>query len=415
MTTARHRTPDGFCDGRAVNAMRTTVLHVITRMVRGGAQENTLATVLRVDPTRFRSILVTGPSEGPEGSLMECVEGAGVEVRVIPSLVREVTPAADLAAYGVLRRIMHDERPAIVHTHTSKAGILGRVAARRSNVPIVVHTPHGHVFHDYFGRLKTRAFITAERYCARYADRLVMLTENERREHLAAGIGGPEKFVTIHSGIDFSSLRVTMGRDAVRAAWGVGPHDRVIGTVGRLVPIKGQAHLIATMPAILARIPHAHLVLVGSGPLERDLRLAAQELGLQARVHFAGFRNDIANCLSAFDLFALPSLNEGMGRVIVEAMAMRLPVVASDVSGIRDLVVSGKNGLLVSASDRSALAEAILSVLCDPVLAACFGEAGYATAVPDYGLDNMITSIETLYDGLLKSLIRRSDGRRVES
>jgi glycosyltransferase involved in cell wall biosynthesis len=394
-------------DRRLEPARPAKVLHVITRMVRGGAQENTLATVLRVDPSRFCSILATGPSDGPEGSMMGHVEASGVDVRLVPTLVRELSPIADYSALRTLRRLIEEVRPDIVHTHTSKAGILGRIAARRAKVPIVIHTPHGHVFHDYFGWAKTRSFIAAEKYCARRADRLVMLTENERKEHLQVGIGRPETLVTIHSGIDFAGLRATKRPEEVRAEWSISSGDQVIGTVGRLVPVKGQTHLIAAMPAILARAPTAHLVIVGSGPLEAQLRQTAKDAGIEERVHFAGFRADVANCLSAFDLFALPSLNEGMGRVIVEAMAMRLPVVASDVSGIRDLIVPDKNGTLVPAGDHNALAEAIASLLGDPLRSAAFGQAGYAMAIPHYSLDNMIGQIESLYEELLARKLRK--------
>jgi len=438
--------------------MTATVLHIITRMTKGGAQENTLANVAGVDPRRFRSILATGPSDGPEGSLLEEVRAVCADVRLVPSLQRELSPARDLRALGELRRLIREVRPQIVHTHMSKAGILGRIAARRERVPIVIHTPHGHVFHSYFSPMKTRLFIALERWCSRYADRLVMLTENELKEHLELRIAPPEKFTVIHSGVDFGKLwgQATGGFDtALRACSTTGdglrrelgiPEDAaVVGSIGRLAPIKGHEHLIRAMAAFRCAPPppnprpperagesqsHSpgsggkgkawshlplagggkgegapgapHLLLVGTGELEGSLRRLAGDLGLDGRVHFAGHRSDVGRCLEAMDVFVLPSLNEGMGRVLVEAMAMRVPCVASDVSGIRDLVKPGVNGLLVPPADAGALAEAIGVVLNDATAARRYADVGYATAVPHYSVENMVRKLEGLYDEVLQ-------------
>ena len=379
-----------------------TILHIITRMVKGGAQENTLATVLKVDPTRYRSILATGPSEGPEGSLVDRAREQGADLRLVPSLVREVAPVQDLRALKHLIAIIRKEHPIIVHTHTSKAGVLGRIAARMCRVPIIVHTPHGHVFHGYYSRPVTRVFIAVERFCARFTNRLVMLTQNELQDHVKVGIAPADRFVVIHSGVDFTPFEgAPLSRGRLRDAFGIPPHAPIIGTVGRLVPVKGQKHLIAALPAILQKVPNVHIVLVGDGPLREELAAQATELGLAANVHFTGLREDVAACLADFDLFVLPSLNEGMGRVIVEAMAMRLPVVATDVSGIRDLVVHERNGLRVPAGDAQALACACIRVLSDNELARRFGEEGYHTVVPAYSESQMIARIEALYSELL--------------
>lgn len=370
-------------------------------MVKGGAQENTLTTVLKVNRDRYRSVLVTGPSEGPEGSLLERARDLEAEVRLVPSLVREVAPVKDLKALVHLIGVIHKERPLIVHTHTSKAGVLGRIAARVCRVPIIVHTPHGHVFHDYYGRAATRLFIIAERFCARFTHRLVMLTQNELKDHLELRIAPQEKFVVIHSGVDFSPfLEARPARGSLRTQLGIPPDALVLGTVGRLVPIKGQAHLIAAMPSIVQKVPSAHLVLVGNGPLRQDLEDQASRLGIADRVHFAGLREDVASCLADFDLFVLPSLNEGMGRALVEAMAMRLPVIASDVSGIRDLVEDERTGLRVPAGDADALASACIRLLSDNELARRLAEEGYRTVVPAYSEEEMIARIEALYEAL---------------
>jgi glycosyltransferase involved in cell wall biosynthesis len=215
------------------------VMHVITRMVRGGAQENTLATAAGIHGRGWESSLVIGPAFGPEGSLEpECL-AAGMRLLRVSELVREVSPLQDGKALRQLVRLMRRERPHLVHTHTSKAGILGRLAARRAGVPVVVHTPHGHVFHSYEGRLKTQLFVRFERACAPLADRLIALTETERREHLERRVGRPAQWSTVHSGVDFAPFQDCRGmRAAVRAELGMPADAVVLGTVGRLVPIK---------------------------------------------------------------------------------------------------------------------------------------------------------------------------------
>lgn len=393
------------------------VLHIITRMVRGGAQENTLANVARIHGDGWESSLVTGPALGPEGSLEpECL-AAGVRLIRVPDLVRELSPAHDLRALRELKAVIRRERPHVVHTHTSKAGILGRIAAAACRVPVVVHTPHGHVFHSYESGLKTRLFIGAERWCAGKADRLVALTENERREHLELGVGREAQWSTVHSGIDFAPFEAAPdSRETVRREWGVSPEAQVIGCVGRVVPIKGHQYLIEAFARAATGGADRHLVLVGDGELRDTLAERARALSLSVvahdkgekasgagpAVHFLGLRKDVPRQMAGFDLFALASLNEGMGRVLVEAMAMRLPCVATRVSGIPDVVVQGETGLLVPARDAAALAVALRELLQEPDRARRMGEAGRQRAVPGFSVERMVESLENLYRGELE-------------
>jgi glycosyltransferase involved in cell wall biosynthesis len=396
------------------------VLHVITRMVRGGAQENTLASVVGISSRGWQSTLATGPALGPEGSLEpECV-AAGVRLLCVPELVREVSLPRDLRALRRLTSLFRRERPQVVHTHTSKAGILGRIAARRARVPVVVHTSHGHVFHSYHGRFQTRLFVRAERACAGMADRLIALTETELREHLEVGVGRPEQWRTVHSGIDFSPLQVCPRlRDAVRAELGL-PRDAVVlGSVGRLVPIKGQRYLIDALARLAPAYPHLHLLLVGDGPCRSELVAQAKchrlkvvespDTGARpgearmAAIHLLGLRHDVPRLLTAMDLFVLPSLNEGMGRVLVEAMAMELPCVASRVSGIPDVVDDGDTGVLVRPRDPNALAAAVAALLEHPERAREMGRRGRRKVVPEFSVERMVDKLEVLYRELLEA------------
>jgi glycosyltransferase involved in cell wall biosynthesis len=403
-------------------------MHIITRMVKGGAQENTLATAIGLHGHGWESTLVTGPALGSEGSLEpECL-AAAVRMLRVRELIREVSPAQDATALYRLVALVRRERPHIVHTHTSKAGILGRQAARWAGVPVVVHTPHGHLFHSYEGRLKTALFIRLERSFAAWTDRLVALTDTERREHLEFRIGRDDQWRTIHSGVDFSSFEANRGqRYSVRASLGIPKEAVVLGTVGRLVPVKGHQYLIDALARLAADRSPLCLLLVGDGPLREALVTRARSLGLAVRihppaaagealergpavpapaaratVHMLGLRSDVPRLLSAMDLFVLPSLNEGMGRVLVEAMAMELPCVASRVSGVPDVVEEGRTGLLVPPRDAAALARAIGSLLDDRQTARAMGRRGRQTVLPAFGLERMIDRLESLYRELLE-------------
>ncbi len=402
------------------------VLHIITRMVRGGAQENTLANVAGLHGPEWESCLVTGPALGPEGSLETKCEAAGIRMLHVPSLVREISPRQDRIALAHLVRILRQERPHLVHTHTSKAGILGRLAARIARVPVVIHTPHGHVFHSYEGKLKSKVFVGVERSCASMAQRLVALTDREMQEHLELGVGRPEQWSIIHSGVDFRPFEAARGGgERVRAELGIPPQAPVVGTVGRLVAIKGQEFLLEAAASLAGEFPDLHLLMVGDGPLRTQLLEMARGAGLNTvehpapgvagetlrtsgsaapapTVHFVGLRKDVGRMLSAMDVFALPSLNEGMGRVLVEAMAMELPCVASQVSGIPDVVEDGSTGLLVPARDAASLSGALRRLLASPDLARAMGQRGRARAVPGYSVEEMLAQLERLYRQALR-------------
>jgi glycosyltransferase involved in cell wall biosynthesis len=397
------------------------VLHVITRMVKGGAQKNTLATVASLNGSGWESTLATGPALGPEGSLEPECRAAGVRLLRVPELVREISPRNDLVALRRLVTLLRKERPHIVHTHTSKAGILGRIAARQARVPVVIHTPHGHVFHSYEGRVKTQIFIRAEQACAPLTHRLVALTGSELREHLEVGVGKHGRWTTVHSGVDFGPFEAARGlRETVRAELGLREAAFVLGTVGRLVPVKGQHYLVEAFARLGAAHPGLHLLMVGDGPLRDDLTAQARALGLTVRpcpeggqppapppgdrpvIHMLGLRHDVPRLLAALDLFVLPSLNEGMGRVLVEAMALELPCVASDVSGIPDVVDDGTTGLLVPPQDSGALARALATLLHDPDRAREMGRAGRRKAVPEFSVERMVEKLADLYTELLQ-------------
>ena len=374
------------------------VLHVITRLDRGGSAANTLLTVARLPPP-FRQSLVYGRTREMPRLALEL--GARVEMVEIPQLVRDPSPLDDLVALFKIYRFIRRGKFHLVHTHTSKAGILGRLAARLAGVPRIVHTPHGHCFTGYAGRTLTRLFIVLERWAATFTDRLIGLTDQEVRDHLDRRIGRPGQWLSIPSGIEAEWFETTPAEArAARAALGLPPDVLLVGSVGRFEPVKGHVHLLEAFSALAPRFPDLYLALVGDGELLPELRSRASRGGLAARVLFLGWRDDVAALLRALDLFVFPSLNEGMGRALVEAMAAGLPIVASRAGGIPDVLEQGEAGMLVEAGSAEALAHGIETLLLDPTLRVRLGKTARDRA-RSYSAEGMLQEIEAVYRQLL--------------
>lgn len=368
-------------------------------MDRSGAPLAVWNLIRRLSPSRYEVALATGPW----GDLAEEVAASGVPVFRVPALWREVNPALDVAALWQLMRIIGKDRYDLVHCHRSKAGFLGRLAARLCGVRAVAYTPHGNVLEGYFGRAGTWLFARLEGAAAPLADRIVSLTRREIAQYLEEGIGRPEQHTFIHNGIDLDAFaRGGRDRAAVRREMGVPPDAFLILSVGRIVPVKGHVHLIGALPEVLRRFPDAAVLIVGGGPLRRDLEARARSLGVADRVLLPGHREDVAGVLEAADLFALPSLNEGLGLALVEAMAMGLATVASGVGGVPEVVVDGETGLLTPPRDAGALAKAILRLMEDEGLRRRMGEAGRERVCTHFSIERTVRETERLYEELLR-------------
>ena len=386
------------------------VIHVITRFDKGGSAENTFITVRDLDKGSYDVVFIKGTSPpGNSGDLETRAVEANIaaarehHVRLIclRHLVRDLNPFSDIIAFFSLLRIIRREKPHIVHTHTSKAGILGRWAAWFCRVPIIVHTPHGHVFWGYFNPWQTRLFILLERWTARITNAIVTLTLQEKEDHLRFRIAPEEKFTVIHSGVDLRTFRADLYQPSeTKALLGIPPEMTVVGTVGRLTPVKGQEVLIRAASGLIRREEKIFLVLLGDGELRRDLEELSLRLDIAGYVRFLGWRPDVARVMAACDIFCLPSRNEGMGKVLVEAMAMGKPIIASSIGGIPDIVRSGENGILVPVGDAAAWAEAIARLCRDPEKRRRMGDAGMQMA-PRYSSEEMIKRIDRLYEELL--------------
>jgi glycosyltransferase involved in cell wall biosynthesis len=385
----------------SLSVSRVRVLHIITRLIIGGAQENTMLTAALLDPTRYTVEVISGPQTGREGSLIPEVRARGVQLTILPSLVREVHLLKDPAALVALARLIRRGRYDIVHTHSSKAGILGRWAARLADVPIIVHTVHGWGHHDRQRTLVRRTYILLERITQRVTDRLVVVSPRNLEKGLADSIAVPEKYVTIRSGIELDRFRVSARpREAVRAELGIPQGAVVVGTVTRLSPQKAPLDFVAAAAQVAAQRRDAHFVIVGDGPLRAEVEAQVSALGLAGRVRLTGLRRDVPDLLHSFDIFALTSLWEGLPRVLPQAMAAGLPIVATAVDGNAEAVMDGVNGFLTPAGDPSAMAGALLRMLDGPALRREMGQVGQ-TMVEEFGAVKMVQDIAALYEALL--------------
>jgi glycosyltransferase involved in cell wall biosynthesis len=383
------------------------VLHIITRMIVGGAQESVLLNCDLVDRGRYASEILTGPQTGAEGSLMDEARTRGIPLHVEPMLVRELHALKDPVAMARLIRFLRRDRFDIVHTHTAKAATLGRIAARVAGVPVVVHTVHGWVFTAEHPAWQSRIYLEIERLLAPLCDALVVVAENDLEEGLSLGVGRPDQYVLIRSGIELGAYRdPSLLRSEARQRLGLPEDAFVVGSIGRLSPPKCPEVAVAAFAQVAVQLPSAHLVIVGDGWQRAGVEVEIGRLGLASRVHMLGLRMDVPQLLRAFDVFLLTSSHEGLPRTIPQAMAAGLPVVATRVGGVPNAVVEGETGWLTSPGDAGAMAERVLALARDPEAARSMGDAGRAR-VDEFSADRMARQLEQLYDRLVRDRLPR--------
>lgn len=378
------------------------VARVIARLNIGGPAQHVVLLSAGLERTRFTTTLITGVVGKDEGDFTGIARARGVEPIVIPELGRAVHPGRDLVALLKLVRLFRRIRPDIVHTHTAKAGALGRLAARVAGVPMTVHTFHGHVLDGYFSPSVTRFFLMIERRLARTTDRLVTVSPRLRDQLLAMRVGRPDQVEVVPLGLDLGKFRQTRAATGgVRASLGLTPGTPLLGSVGRLVPIKDHSTLLRAMALVETGSQAAHLVLVGDGEERPALTRLAGELGVSARVHFLGWRSDLETILSELDVVVCSSRNEGTPVAVIEAMAAGVPVLSTDVGGVADLVSHGETGWLVPPGDPASMARAVELLVSDQILRGRLAAAGRAVALERYDVARLIPRMEALYTDLI--------------
>lgn len=383
------------------------VLHVITRMIVGGAQENTLFTAaLQTKNPRYEVTLLTGIDDGPEGDLHDTARAQGVNLEIEPLLVRPIRPLTDLRAFLRLRRYMRDGKFDIVHTHSSKAGILGRMAARSAGVPIIVHTLHSLVFHEYEKAWKNTLYIALKKLCAPWTHSFISVNQKTLDGALAQGIGTPEKHIKIFSGMDlapFLDVAASLSPAEAKAKAGIPETALVVGKVARLFPLKGHDLFMEAAAKVAAERPDVHFLLVGGGILREPLEAQARKLGIFDRVHFSGLvrPEQVPALIQAMDVVVHSSLREGIARVIPQAGAVGKPVVTFEMDGAPEVIQNGVSGYLAPPQDTTAMAKRVVELLGSEAERERMGREGQKFARENYSAELMVDRINAVYERLL--------------
>jgi glycosyltransferase involved in cell wall biosynthesis len=381
------------------------VLRAIARLNMGGPALHVSYLARGLDERGYETTLVAGELARGEDTMAYVAEEQGVQVRRVGQLRREVSPFNDPFAVARMVKLIRDVRPHILHTHTAKAGAVGRTAALLAGdarPPIVVHTYHGHVLRGYFDPARTQFFRETERLLALKTTRLIAVGPEVQDDLVRLGVAPPEKFVVIRLGIDLAH-RVANGveRAEYRRLFGI-PDDRfVVGWIGRMTQIKRIGDVLAAFRGLLDRGVDATLCLVGDGPDREEAEVWARELGIARQTLFVGYQRDVAPYYSLFDTFLLTSANEGTPVVAIESLAAQRPVVSTRVGGVPDVVDDGEDGFLVEVGDADGLAERLERLARDPDLRQRFGETGRERVLPRYAVPRLVDDVDALYRELL--------------
>jgi glycosyltransferase involved in cell wall biosynthesis len=390
------------------------ILRVIARLNMGGPALHVVYLTAGLRKRGYDTTLVAGTLARGEDSMAFVADGLDVQVVRIDELGREISPLRDLAATLRLAQLIRRERPQILHTHTAKAGTVGRVAALlagRHKPPIVVHTFHGHVLRGYFGPVRSRFFRLLERWLASHTTALIAVSPQVRDDLVALGVAPRERFVVVRLGIELEE-RVAgerNGRAESRRYLGIPDGRFAVGWIGRMTGVKRTDDVLVSFKQLRDDGVDAVLCMVGDGPDRRQLERRAKELGLIRETLFLGYQEDVAPYYAAFDALVLPSGNEGTPVSVIEALAAGRPVVATRVGGVPDVVRDGEDGFLVEAGATDELAERLARLARDPQLRERMGSEGRARVLPRYAVDRLVDDVDRLYRSLLSDVgARRS-------
>lgn len=381
------------------------VLHIITRMIVGGAQENTLLSVEGLDKMdEYEVHFISGIDKGREGELLSRARET-THLIVVPELGRSINPFNDLIALWKLYRLIRKGKYHIVHTHSSKAGVLGRIAAWLARTPLIVHTLHSLVFHEYQPWIINRAWWLMKKICAPMTDFYISVSEIIVQKALKAGISKPEKYRTIYSGMELDwFLNAKFDSAKVREEFGIPQDAPVVGKIARLFPLKGHNELMDAAPEIVRRVPNVRFFLIGDGILFEHLQERARNYGILDNFVFAGLidRERIPELISAMDVVVHTSLREGLARVLPQSLAMGKPCVSFDIDGAPEVVLNNQTGYLVKPFDSVGLADSIAKLLEDDELRKQMGDAGRKLVDPPFRAETMVEQISEVYQMLIK-------------
>jgi glycosyltransferase involved in cell wall biosynthesis len=378
------------------------VFRLFSRLNVGGPAVHVILLTAGLKSRGYSTCLAVGKESPREGNLLDLAAAKGVECLQLGALGREIRPLSDARALWGLWRLIRKQRPHVVHTHTAKAGVLGRIAARLAGVPVVVHTYHGHVLHGYFGRFQTALFRGLERTLGRASDALVAVSESVKDDLVGLGVAEAAKIRVVPLGLELGHLTGVLPRGALRRPAGVSDLAPLVGIVGRLAPIKDLPTFLAAASAVHRSVPEARFAIVGDGEERPALEAESRRLGLDGVVHFHGWHRDMAAVYGDLDVVVNCSRNEGTPVALIEALAAGRPVVATRVGGTPDLLARGDHGLLVPPGDPEALAAAITGVLRSPEDARARAACGRAHVLRQHSADRLVGDVDRLYRQLLR-------------
>jgi len=377
------------------------ILHAITRLDKGGSSTNTLLSAEGLAKKGYEVDLLYGKTADPDTCLLEKARDAGVDFIEERSLVRNIHPFMDMVALVRIARIIRKRRYDVVHAHSSKAGLIARVAAKLGGVKKIVYTPHGHVFYGYFSGVMTGCVIFAEKMAAGITDRIVGLTVSECEEWLRFGVGKSRQYLAIPSGIDFSVLdKGSLSGHDWRKKLAVPDNAVLVGSIGRFIEIKGYEYFIKAASGIIKQKRNVYFILVGDGPLKEKYEGMIKDNALEKHFFIIPWQENTGAILKEFDIFVLSSLNEGMGRALIEAMFFGKPVIATHVGGVPSVVTEG-SGILIEPASAEAISQALDELLDNPEKARNIGKIGREKAIREFSVDVMVDKLDELYGELL--------------
>jgi len=379
------------------------IIRIQSRICIGGPSIHSEILSKYLNPERFDTILLGGALDEGEKSRVADLKRKSIQIRTIEEMGREISLWHDFKALMKLYHIIRQEKPDIVHTHTAKAGAIGRIAAWLAGVPIIIHTFHGHVFHHYFGKIKTRFFIQFERWLSKITTRIIVISDSQKYDIVTKFRIAPEKKVlTIPLGLELERfLLINKDNFNLKNELNVPKKEFLVGIVGRIVSIKNHELLLTAIKLLRDQQFPVHLCVVGDGELREQLIKSAREKNIFEFVHFIGWRLDMEKVYAGMDLLALSSLNEGTPVAIIEAMASQVPVVATAVGGVPDLITDGVTGLLCISNDARGLAEKIKQILTDSEMKQRILENARKFVEKKYHYRRLIDDIQNFYENLI--------------
>jgi glycosyltransferase involved in cell wall biosynthesis len=379
------------------------VLVAITVLGTGGATNVVLdlANHLNQSP-EFEVLLITGPIPPSRNDLTPLAHQMNIPIQMVPNLINHIDPLVNFKAITDLRRIMVAGDFDVVHTHSSVAGVVGRLAAYFARVPVIIHHVHGWGLHEKMSTISRILYLNLERLCARFTNQLIVVSKTDIQKGLEYRIANEEKYALIYNGIDQERFEQTVDEQQIRVELGLKPESDLVGMVGRLDEQKNPLDFVRAAAIVSASYDNVQFVFIGDGPLKNDSEKLIRELGLQDNFFLLGYRDDVTRIMPVLKITALSSLWEGLPIVFLEALCAGKPIVANNVDGAKEIVIDGETGYLVTPGDPSEMAEKILALLNDDSL--CYDMGGIAKNRSEYySVERMVSEIEQLYKDQLKN------------